>query len=62
MLNNLFPEVVLGLCRLFLDAPKKYRAVEVWRIPRGHAWDWRGKIDLFISFVLLKSHSLEHFV
>jgi hypothetical protein len=34
MLNNLFPEVVLGLCRLFLDAPQKYRAVEVWRIPR----------------------------
>ncbi len=22
-----------GLCRLFLDAPLKYRAVEVWRIP-----------------------------
>ncbi len=22
-----------GLCRLFLDAPQKYRAVEVWRIP-----------------------------
>jgi hypothetical protein len=33
MWNNLFPEVVLGLCRLFLDAPKKYRAIEVWRIP-----------------------------
>ncbi len=25
--------MALGLCRLFLDAPQKYRAVEVWRIP-----------------------------
>jgi hypothetical protein len=26
--------MALGLCRLFLDAPYKYRAIEVWRIPR----------------------------
>jgi hypothetical protein len=26
--------VTLGWCRFFLDAPQKYRAVEVLRIPR----------------------------
>jgi hypothetical protein len=39
MWNNLFPEVVLGLCRLFLEAPYKYRAVEVWRIPASTVKD-----------------------
>ncbi len=33
MWNYVFPEVVLWMCRLFLYAPQKHRALEVWRIP-----------------------------
>jgi hypothetical protein len=32
-LQFIFPKLALGLCRLFLDAPWKYRDIEVWRIP-----------------------------
>ncbi len=43
--NNLFPEVVLGLCRLFFR-----RSVEVWRIPQYYG-SWTG---LFIQEDLIR--------
>jgi hypothetical protein len=50
--------MALGLCRLFLDAPQKNRAGEVWRIPKGGR-DSKKSVHWSDTDVILPGESID---